>query len=234
MHADFRSNKIISLLPKEIVEEWMPHFEEVNLKFGQVLYEPGSALGHLYFPLTAIVFGVHTLENGASTKIATTGREGVVGIYLLMGAAKTHNQAIVHKAGTAIRLRLSVLLHHFNHGSAVQKIFLRYAQTLFIQMSQNSVCHKHHSLEQQLSRMFLQTLDRQDGDAIALTHEAMADMLGVRREAVSQAAHRLMNANVITYSRGHITVLNRADLETRTCECYKVISEEYRNFIATV
>jgi hypothetical protein len=234
MHADFRSNRIISFLPKEIIEEWTPHFEEVNLKSGQVLYEPGSAMGHLYFPITAIVYGVHTLGNGVSTKIATTGREGVVGIYLLMGAAKTHNQAIVHKAGTAIRLRLSVLLHHFNHGSAVQKIFLRYAQTLFIQMSQSSVCHKHHSLEQQLSRMFLQTLDQQDDLAITGTHESMADVLGVRREAVSQAARHLMNENVITYSRGHITVLDRAALEKRTCECYKVITDEYRNFIATV
>ena len=232
MHANFRSNRIISFLPPAILQEWMPHFEEVNLKSGQVLYEPGSALGYLYFPLTAIVYGVHTLGSGDSTKIAITGREGVVGVYLLMGAAKSKNQAIVHKAGTAVRLRLSVLLHHFNQGNAVQKIFLRYAQTLFTQMAQSAVCHMHHSLEQQLSRMLLQTLDRQDELAIMETHESMADLLGVRREAVSQAARRLMNENVITYSRGHITVLDRAALERRTCECYAVINDEYRNFIA--
>ena len=234
MNAIFGTNRIISFLPTAILEQWMPHLEVVNLKLGQVLYEPGSLLGHLYFPLTAIVSNVHTLENGASTKIAVTGREGVVGVYLLMGAEKSHNQAIVQKAGTAARLRLSVLLQHFNQGNAVQKIFLRYAQTLFTQMAQNAVCNRHHSLEQQLSRMLLQTLDRQDDFDVTGTHESMADMLGVRREAVSQAARRLMNENIITYSRGHITVLDRTGLERRACECYKVINDEYRNFIATV
>lgn len=232
MAEDIRLNKIISFLPANILNEWTPHFEHVELELGQVLYEPGRALGHLYFPITAIVSWVRILENGASTKVAITGREGVVGIYLLMGAEQTLNRAIVQKAGSALRLRLSVVLGNFNHGHEVQRIFLNYTQTLFNQMAQGSVCHRHHTLEQQLCCMLLLTLDRQDSPTIVLTHELLASLLGVRREGVTQAAHRLMKQNFISYSRGNITVLDRAALEKRSCECYNAINTGYNRFFS--
>ena len=231
MQIDIHANKVISFLPSDILDEWAPHFEHVELKLGQVLQEPARVVSHLYFPLTAIVSWVRILENGASTKVAITGREGVVGIYLLVGGPHTHNRTIVQKAGTAVRLRLSVVLNSFNHGNVVQKIFLRYSQTLLNQMAQGSICHKHHSLEQQLCCMLLLTLDRQDNNIIVLTHELIANLLGFRREGVTQAAHRLMNENIINYSRGYITVLDRDALNKRTCECYNVISDEYRSFL---
>lgn len=231
MQTTLNTNKIIGFLSDSAFEEWAPYFEPVDLALGQVLFEPGRIIGHLYFPLTAIVSWVHVLENGASTEIAITGREGVVGIYLLMGAAQTNNRAIVQKAGSAIRIRLSVVLNSFNQGNVVQKVFLRYAQNLMNQVSQVSVCNRHHSLEQQLCRMLLLTLDRQDSNTIVLTHELMASLLGVRREGVTHAAHRLMNQNILHYSRGNITVLNRKALEERACECYNVISREYDRFL---
>ena len=231
MQNTSNTNKIIGFLSDSAFEEWAPYFEPVDLTLGQVLFEPGRIIGHLYFPLTAIVSWVHVLENGASTEIAITGREGVVGIYLLMGALQTNNRAIVQKAGAAIRIRLSAVLNSFNQGNVVQKVLLRYAQTLMNQVSQVSVCNRHHSLEQQLCRMLLQTLDRQDSNTIVLTHELMANMLGVRREGVTHAARRLMNENILHYSRGNITVLNRKALEERACECYNVISREYDRFL---
>lgn len=230
MQTTLNTNKIIDFLSDSILEEWSPYFEPVELALGQVLYEPGRIIGHLYFPVTAIVSWVHVLENGASTEIAITGREGVVGIYLLMGASQTNNRAIVQKAGAAIRIRLSVVLNSFNQGNVVQRVFLRYAQTLMNQISQVSVCNRHHPLEQQLCRMLLLTLDRQDNKTIVLTHELMASMLGVRREGVTHAARRLMNENILHYSRGNITVLDREALEDRSCECYNVISREYDRF----
>lgn len=227
MQPDSHLNQVISLLPRHVVDEWTPHFERVELKSGQVLYEPGRVLRHLYFPLTSIVSWVRILENGASTKVAMTGREGVVGIYLLMGAAQTLNRAIVQKAGAALRLRLSVVLSSFNQGSAVQKILLRYTQTLFNQIAQGAVCHRHHTLEQQLCCMLLLTLDRQDSPTIVLTHELIASLLGVRREGVTQAARRLMTENLIHYSRGVITVIDHAALKERSCECYDAINAGY-------
>jgi CRP-like cAMP-binding protein len=232
MQKNIRLNKIIALLPPSVVNEWTPHFEHVELKQGQVLYAPGGVLRHLYFPLTAIVSWVRILENGATTKVAMVGREGVVGLYLLLGAVQTLNCAMVQKAGSAIRLQLGDVLTHFNHGDEVQKIFLRYTQTLFNQMAQGSVCHRHHALEQQLCCMLLFTLDRQDSNTIALTHERLANLLGVRREGVTQAAHRLMQQNAIRYSRGNITVLNRQALEEQSCECYNVINDEYQRFLS--
>jgi len=232
MPLNINLNKIISFLSPAVIREWAPHFEQVELKLGQVLYEPGRVLGHLYFPLTSIVSWVRILENGAATKVAITGREGVVGIYLLMGAEQTLNRAIVQKAGSALRMRLSAVLNNFHHGNEVQRIFLRYTQTLFNQMAQGSVCHRHHSLEQQLCCMLLLTLDRQDSNTIALTHELLASLLGVRREGVTQAAHRLMKQNFIRYSRGNITVLNRTALEQRSCECYSAINNEYNRLLS--
>ena len=163
-----------------------------------------------------------------------TGKEGVVGIYLLMGAAHTHNRGVVQKAGTALRLRISVVLGSFNQGNPVQQLFLRYTQTLLTQIAQGSVCHRHHALEQQLCSMLLLMLDRQEGDSISLTHEAIANLLGVRREGVTQAAKRLMNDGILNYTRGRITVLNRAALERRACGCQSVIRDEERRLLTTV
>ncbi len=231
MQINYRLNKIIDLLPSDIFKEWAPHLELVDLKLGQVLHEPGRIVSHLHFPLTAIVSWIRLLENGDTTQVAMTGKEGVVGIYLLMGAAHTHNQAVVQKAGTALRLRLSVVLGSFNQGNPVQQLLLRYTQTLITQMAQGAVCHRHHAIEQQLCSMLLLTLDRQDGDSIAWTHETMANLLGVRREGVTQAAKRLMNDDVLSYSRGRITVLNRAALAERACECHGVIRDEERRLL---
>ena len=187
MQINYKLNRIIDLLPSDIFKEWEPHLELVDLKQGQVLHEPGRLVSHLHFPLTAIVSWIRILANGDATQVAMTGKEGVVGIYLLMGAAHTHNRGVVQKAGTALRLRISVVLGSFNQGNPVQQLFLRYTQTLLTQIAQGSVCHRHHALEQQLCSMLLLMLDRQEGDSISLTHEAIANLLGVRREGVTQA-----------------------------------------------
>ena len=231
MQINYRLNKIIDLLPSDIFKEWSPHLEWVDLKQGQVLHEPGRIVSHLHFPLTAIVSWIRLLENGDATQVAMTGKEGVIGVYLLMGAAHTRNRAVVQKAGTALRLRLSVVLGSFNQGNPVQQLFLRYTQTLITQMSQGAVCHRHHTLERQLCSMLLLMLDRQDDDSIGLTHESMANLLGVRREGVTQAAKRLMNDGILSYSRGRITVLNQTALAERACECHSVIRDEERRLL---
>lgn len=234
MQINYKLNRIIDLLPSDIFKEWEPHLELVDLKQGQVLHEPGRLVSHLHFPFTAIVSWIRILANGDATQVAMTGKEGVVGIYLLMGAAHTHNRGVVQKAGTALRLRISVVLGSFNQGNPVQQLFLRYTQTLLTQIAQGSVCHRHHALEQQLCSMLLLMLDRQEGDSISLTHEAIANLLGVRREGVTQAAKRLMNDGILNYTRGRITVLNRAALERRACECQSVIRDEERRLLTTV
>ena len=175
-------NKILSQLPPAVVQAWQPHFESVNLEPGQILCEPGRPLGHLYFPLTAIVSWIYVLENGSTTEVAMTGREGVVGIYLLMGDTHTNNRALVQKGGSAIRIKLHVVLDSMLAGHPVQALFLRYVRAFISHMTQVSVCHRHHTLEQQLSCMFLLTLDRQDDNDMAMTHEMLANLLGVRRE----------------------------------------------------
>ena len=233
MQENYKLNKIIDSLPQHIYKEWRPHFEPIDLKLGQILHEPGSVMGHIHFPLTAIVSDVRILDNGNATQIAMTGNEGVVGIYLLLGSQRTPNQAIVIKAGTAIRLRLSLVMGSVYLEPQVQQLILRYAQTSLTQMAQGSVCHRHHTLEQQLCCMLLLILDRQDNLNILLTHESIATLLGVRREGVTQAAKRLMNASILSYCRGHITVLDRLALEERACECYTVIHDEERHLLTT-
>jgi CRP-like cAMP-binding protein len=227
MPRQFPKNNILSQLPESIATAWQPYLETVDLPMGKVLYEPGSVLSHLYFPTTAIVSWVYLLENGASTEIAITGREGVVGMYMLMGGGKSNNQAIVYTAGQAVRVPLHRVMDSFTQNHEVQSIFWRFTRPLITQMSQIAVCHRHHTLDQQLCRMLLLTLNRIDGDTIVMTHEVLASLLGVRREGVSTAAKKLMQDGLIRYVRGRITVLDRAALEQRACECYDVISEEY-------
>jgi CRP-like cAMP-binding protein len=220
-------NHILGLLPETTIAAWAPYMETVNLPMGKVLYEPGSILRHIHFPTTAIASCIYVLENGASTELAMAGREGVVGMYQLMGSGKCQNRTIVQTAGQAVRVPLSVVLDSFSQDAEVRRILLLYIQALITQMAQIAVYHRHHTVDQQLSRMLLQTLQRMDGDTIVLTHEVLASLLGVRREGVTLAAKRLMRAGTIRYSRGRITVLNRPQLESSVCECYGVITQEY-------
>lgn len=231
MPRQYRQNHILSSLPESICTSWQPHFETLDLPMGKVLHEPGSMLSHLYFPITAIVSWVYELENGASTEIAMTGREGVVGMYMLMGGGKSHNRALVHTAGQLVRVPLSVVLQSFSQGHEVQRIFWLFTRALITQMAQIAVCHRHHTLDQQLCRMLLLTLNRLDGDTIVMTHEVIASLLGVRREGVSMAARKLMQDGILSYARGRITVHDRSALERRACECYGVISQEYERLL---
>ena len=224
-------NHILSLLPEVTVNTWVPHVETIDLPMGKVLHECGSILSHIYFPTTAIVSWVYVLENGASTEIALAGNEGVVGMYMLMGGGKSHNQAVVHTAGQAVRIPLSVVLGSFNQDLEVQRIFWLFTRALITQMAQIAVCHRHHTLDQQLCRMLLLILNRIDGDTIVMTHEVIASLLGVRREGVTLAAKKLMHESLISYVRGRITVLDRTALELRACECYSVISQEYERLL---
>ena len=231
MHIDFNSNGLISLLPGPTLAEWTPHFERVELSLGQRLFDRSHTQEHLYFPLTAIVSWLNTLQNGSSTEVAITGREGMAGIFLLMGATQTQSNAFVQKAGSALRIRLSVVQESFDQNTDVQKIFLRFTRTVLTQLAQSTVCYRHHSLEQQLCRKLLHTLDRQDGEIILMTHELLAQALGVRREGISHAAYRLMKDNIISYARGRIQVIDRQALSNRSCECYGVISKGFPFFI---
>jgi len=224
-------NHILAQLPESTAAAWQPEMETIDLPMGEVLYEPGSVLCHLYFPTTAIVSWVYLLENGASTEIAMTGREGVVGMYMLMGGGKSNNRAIVQKAGQAIRVPLRRVLDSFSQGHDVQRLFWRFTRALITKMAQIAVCHRHHTLDQQLCRMLLLTLNRIDGDTIVMTHEVLASLLGVRREGVSMAAKKLMEDGLVSYSRGRITVHDRAALERRACECYGVIRHEYEQLV---
>lgn len=224
-------NHLLSLLPETTYTAWAPYFETVELPMGAVLYEPGSTLSHMYFPTSTIVSWVYVLENGATTEIAMTGREGVVGMYMLMGGGKSHNQAIVQTAGQAIRIPVHVVLDTFSKGHEVQSIFWLFTRALITQMAQIAVCHRHHTLDQQLCRMLLLTLKRMDGDTIVMTHEVIASLLGVRREGVTMAAKKLMQEGIIRYARGRITVLDRSALAQRACECYGVIQQEYERLL---
>lgn len=231
MPRKFTRNNILNLVPETTYTAWAPYFETVELPMGKVLYEPGSTLSHIYFPTTAIVSWVYVLENGASTEIAMTGREGVVGMYMLMGGGKSHNQAIVQTAGQAIRVPVKLVMDTFSQGPQVQSIFWLFTRSLITQMAQIAVCHRHHTVDQQLSRMLLLTLDRMDNNTIVMTHEVIASLLGVRREGVTMAAKKLMDEGIIRYARGRITIQNRTALEQRACECYGVIHQEYERLL---
>ena len=218
-------NNILNALPKTIYEAWQAHFETVFLQEGQVLIEASKTTAHVYFPLDAIVSWQYMLESGDCTEIAMVGREGLVGLYLLLGHNSTPNQGVVQTAGRAIRMRLHVVLNSFNHGPEVQRILLCFAQSLIHQMGQGNVCRQHHSIEQRLCRMLLMILDRLNSLQVHKTHEALSQMLGVRREAVSLAAARLMKEGLIRYTRGNIEVLDRQGLEQQVCECYGFLQQ---------
>ena len=220
-------NRLLAQIPNVEWARWLPHVEVVDLPLGKVLYESGARLGYVHFPLDAIVSILYVLGNGASAEIAVVGREGLVGIALFMGGESTTNRAVVQSAGRGLRLRANIMMEEFNRAGPVMHLLLRYTQALITQMSQTAVCNRHHSLDQQLCRWLLLSLDRLDSLELHMTQELIASMLGVRREGVTEAAGTLQKAGLIRYRRGHITVLDRRGLEERTCECYRVVKQEY-------
>ena len=220
-------NHLLAALPDVERLRWMPRLELVDMPLGQVLYESGRALSHVYFPTTAIVSLLYVMENGASAEIAVVGKDGIVGISLFMGGGSTPSRAVVQSAGQGYRLTAQTMKDEFNRAGPVMHLFLRYTQALITQMAQTAVCNRHHSLDQQLCRWLLLSLDRLSGSELTMTQELIANMLGVRREGVTEGALKLQAAGLIRYSRGHISVLDRPGLERRTCECYAVVKKEY-------
>jgi CRP-like cAMP-binding protein len=224
---DARKNHLLAALPDSEWQRWLPQLESVALPLGQVLYESGDTLSHVYFPTTAIVSLLYVMENGASAEIAVVGKEGIVGISLFMGGESTPSRAVVQSAGQGFRLKAQMMKNEFNRAGPVLHLLLRYTQALITQMAQTAVCNRHHSLDQQLCRWLLLSLDRLDDNELMMTQELIANMLGVRREGVTEGALKLQHAGLISYSRGRITVLDRPGLEKRTCECYAVVKKEY-------
>ena len=222
-----RANHLLSCLPPSDWQRWEPQLEAIELPLGRVLYEPGVALSHVYFPTTAIVSLLYVMEDGASAEIAVVGNEGIVGVSIFMGGETTPSRAVVQSAGHGYRFRSSALKEEFGRSTAVLHLLLRYTQALITQMSQTAVCNRHHSLDQQLCRWLLLSLDRLRGSELVMTQELIANMLGVRREGVTEAALKLQRAGLIRYARGHIAVLDRPALEERSCECYGVVKKEY-------
>jgi CRP-like cAMP-binding protein len=220
-------NQLVAALPPAISKRWQRSLEEVDLPLGQVLYEPGTVLSHVYFPATAIVSLLYVMEDGASAEIAVVGNEGVVGISLFMGGESTPSRAVVQSAGLGFRMKAAILKNEFGRSGLVLRLLLRYTQALITQMAQTAVCNRHHSLDQQLCRWLLLSLDRLSGRELIMTQELIANMLGVRREGVTEGALKLQKAGLIRYTRGRITVLDREALESRSCECYAVVKKEY-------
>jgi CRP-like cAMP-binding protein len=227
LSPDPTENHLLAALPDVEWQRWLPQLERVEMPLGQVLYESGGTLSHVYFPTTAIVSLLYVMENGASAEIAVVGNEGIVGISLFMGGDSTSSRAVVQSAGLGFRLKAQVMKDDFNRAGPVLHLLLRYTQALITQMAQTAVCNRHHSLDQQLCRWLLLSLDRLQGNELVMTQELIANMLGVRREGVTEGALKLQNAGLIRYARGHISVLDRDGLETRTCECYGVVKKEY-------
>jgi CRP-like cAMP-binding protein len=225
--SDSTKNHLLAALPQAESQRWLPLLESVELSLGQVLYESGTTLTHVYFPTTAIISLLYVMENGASAEIAVVGNEGIVGISLFMGGESTSSRAVVQSAGKGFRLNAQKMKEEFDRAGPVLRLLLRYTQALITQMSQTAVCNRHHSLDQQLCRWLLLSLDRLEGNQLVMTQELIANMLGVRREGVTEGALKLQHAGLIRYARGHITVLDRAGLEKRSCECYAVVKKEY-------
>ena len=231
--SDPRLNQLLAALPEPEWLRWVPLLEFVDMPLGQVLYESGSTLSHVYFPTTCIVSLLYVMENGASAEIAVVGNEGIVGVSLFMGGESTPSRAVVQSAGHGFRLSSEAIKVEFNR-APVLHLLLRYTQALITQMAQTAVCNRHHSLDQQLCRWLLLSLDRLQGSELVMTQELIANMLGVRREGVTEAALKLQEAALIRYARGRIFVLDREGLEKRTCECYAVVKKEYDRLLPKI
>lgn len=220
-------NRLLAALPAIELERIKSHLELVHMPLGDVLCESGGRLPYVYFPTSTIISLHYILENGASSEIAGVGNEGLLGISLIMGGESTPSWATVQTGGYGYRLKASLLLQEFNQGGPIQRLLLRYTQALITQISQTAVCNRHHTIEQQLCRWLLLTLDRLNSQELVMTQELIASMLGVRREGITEAAGKLQQAEIIRYRRGHITVLDRTGLETHVCECYDVVKKEF-------
>jgi CRP-like cAMP-binding protein len=227
-------NHLLGALPTAEFERLAAHLKLVPMPLGEVLYEPSEQLQHAYFPTTAIVSLHYVMESGASAESAGVGNEGVVGIALFMGGNTTPSSAVVKTAGHAYRLERKLLKQEFDRAGLLQRLLLRYTQALITQMTQTAACNRHHSVEQQLCRWLLSTLDRVPSHELIITQELVASMLGVRREGITEAAGKLQHAGFIRYRRGHIAVLNRSGLETRACECYAVVRNELSRLLSDV
>lgn len=227
-----QQNHLLAALPPDDFERLAAHLELVELRLGQVIYESDGHLTHVYFPTNSIVSLLYVMQSGASAEIAIVGNEGILGIALFMGGETTPNRAVVQSEGLAYRLPSTILKQEFNRGGALMHLLLRYTQALITQMSQTAVCNRHHSVDQQLCRWLLLSLDRLPSSEFTMTQELIANMLGVRREGVTEAAGQLRSAGIIEYSRGHIKVLDREKLEQRVCECYSVVKREFDRLLS--
>lgn len=225
--GDQLGNQLLASLPSAVWRGWQPELEWIDMPVGHVLYESGCGLSHVYFPTTAIVSLLGVTENGSSAEIAMVGRDGLVGVSSFMGGSSTPSRAVVQNAGLGLKLRTGVLLADFDQGGPVMHLMLRYTQALITQVAQTAVCNRHHCVDAQLCRWLLFTLDRLPGNELWMTQELIANMLGVRREGITEAALKLQKLGLIRYARGHITVEDRAGLEARSCECYAVVKSEY-------
>jgi len=227
-------NHLLAALLDTEFDRISPHLEPQMMRLGDVLYESGGKLNYVYFPTSAIVSLHYVLENGASSEIAGVGNEGILGISLFMGGDTTPSRAVVQTSGHGYRLKSNILMDEFNRAGPVMRLLLRYTQALLTQMSQTAVCNRHHTVEQQLCRWLLLTMDRLDGGELTMTQELIANMLGVRREGVTVAAGNLQKYGYISCRRGHISVLDRAGLESTTCECYDVVKKEFARLMSDV
>ena len=227
-------NHLLRALPALEAERLFLHLEFVPMPLGNVLYESGSQLRYVYFPTTSIISLLYVMEDGASAEIAVVGNEGMVGVALFMGGETTPSRAVVQSAGHAYRLKGQILKEEIRRAAGLQHLLLRYTQALLTQMAQTAVCNRHHSVDQQLCRWLLLSLDRLPTNKLTMTQELIANMLGVRREGVTEAAGKLQAAGLINYSRGHITVLDRPRLEAQACECYQVVKTEFDRLLPDV
>ncbi|WP_416224155.1 Crp/Fnr family transcriptional regulator [Thiohalophilus sp.] len=226
-----RQNLLLAALPEDIWKHLEPYMELTEMPLGRVLYESGTALSHVYFPTNSIVSLLYVMEDGHSAEIGIVGNEGMVGVALFMGGETTPSRAVVQSGGIAYRLHSRYLKQEFNQGGAMQRLLLRYTQALITQMAQTAVCNRHHSINEQLSRWLLMSMDRLPSNELVMTQELIANMLGVRREGVTDAAGKLQKLGLITYKRGRITVVDRPALEAYACECYAVVKREFERLL---
>jgi CRP-like cAMP-binding protein len=229
-----KQNHLLDALPTSDYERIAAHLELIPMRLGDVLYESGAPLRYVYFPTTSIVSLLYVMEDGASAEIAIVGNEGILGISLFMGGDTTPSRAVVQSAGHGYRLRADLLKNEFGRFGATMHLLLRYTQALITQMAQTAVCNRHHSVDQQLCRWLLLSLDRLRTNELSMTQELIANMLGVRREGVTEAAGKLQDAGLIHYRRGQISVLDRPGLEARVCECYQVVKTEFDRLLPYV
>jgi CRP-like cAMP-binding protein len=225
--ADTRHNQLLGALPEDVLERWLRDLERVEMPLGAVLYESGETAMYVYFPTTSIVSLLYVTADGAAAEIAVVGNEGIVGVSLITSDGLTTGRALVQSGGEGLRMGANQFKREIHLSGVALHLLLRYTQALITQMAQTAVCNRHHSLDQQLCRWILLSLDRLQCSKLEMTQRLIADMLGVRREGVTEAARKLQEARLIHYSRGHITVLDRKELEKRSCECYAVVKREY-------